>query len=76
MMHDIYWNYDKCFKYGIVDDLYTNYGNADYHDHYNKNIIEIKNLYSIKTDGDRILALNQTLPKKLKSIIINIKIFY
>ena len=38
--------------------------------------IEIKNLYSIKTDGDRILALNQTLPKKLKSIIINIKIFY
>jgi len=40
------------------------------------NCIEIKNLYSIKTDGDRILALNQTLPKKLKSIIINIKIFY
>jgi ATP-dependent protease ClpP protease subunit len=29
MLHDIYWNYDTCHRYGLVDAIYTNYGEHD-----------------------------------------------
>jgi predicted small metal-binding protein len=29
MLHDIYWNYDTCKRYGLVDDVYTNYNERD-----------------------------------------------
>jgi ATP-dependent protease ClpP protease subunit len=29
MSHDIFWNYDICKKYGLVDDIYTNYNDRD-----------------------------------------------
>jgi hypothetical protein len=29
MSHDIYWSYDTCFKYGLVDELYTNFKERD-----------------------------------------------
>ena len=29
MLHDIYWNYETCKRYGLVDGLYTNYANID-----------------------------------------------
>lgn len=32
MMHDIYWNYDACKRYGLVDALYTNYFDTDIKD--------------------------------------------
>lgn len=32
MMHDIYWNYETCYKYGIVDGLYKNYDKCNEND--------------------------------------------
>lgn len=32
MLHDIYWNYEICYKYGLVDALYTNYTNVELED--------------------------------------------
>jgi len=29
VLHDIYWNYETCLRYGIVDALYTNYVDTD-----------------------------------------------
>jgi ATP-dependent Clp protease protease subunit len=29
ILHDIYWNYETCIRYGIVDGLYTNYVDND-----------------------------------------------
>jgi ATP-dependent protease ClpP protease subunit len=37
MMHDIYWNYNTCFRYGLTDGLYSNYSETDDNDI--KNII-------------------------------------
>ena len=32
MLHDIFWNYDTCKRYGLVDGLYTNYTDHDIKD--------------------------------------------
>lgn len=32
MLHDIYWNYETCKRYGLVDGLYTNYIDTDVSD--------------------------------------------
>lgn len=32
MLHDIYWNVETCMKYGLVDDVYTNYNTVDFMD--------------------------------------------
>ena len=32
MLHDIYWNYETCLRFGIVDELYTNYVDTDVND--------------------------------------------
>lgn len=32
MLHDIYWNIQTCIRYGIVDDIYTNYNTHDSND--------------------------------------------
>lgn len=32
MLHDIYWNYETCKRYGLVDELYTNYTDTDVSD--------------------------------------------
>jgi ATP-dependent protease ClpP protease subunit len=29
MLHDIFWNYDTCKRYGLVDGVYTNYTDHD-----------------------------------------------
>lgn len=29
VLHDIYWNYDTCKRYGLADGLYTNYSDTD-----------------------------------------------
>lgn len=29
MLHDIYWNIQTCIRYGLVDDIYTNYNTQD-----------------------------------------------
>jgi ATP-dependent protease ClpP protease subunit len=28
MLHDIYWNYETCYRYGLVDGLYRNYNDV------------------------------------------------
>lgn len=45
MSHDIFWTYDTCFKYGIVDKLYTNHKEREIDDQnlfFNKTQLEIK----------------------------------
>ena len=32
MLHDIYWNYETCVRFGIIDGLYTNYSDTDIKD--------------------------------------------
>lgn len=32
MLHDVYWNYETCYRYGLVDELYTNYNDIDVKD--------------------------------------------
>jgi len=32
MSHDIFWNVETCFKYGLIDGLYTNYNDRDVRD--------------------------------------------
>lgn len=32
MLHDIYWNYETCKRYGLADGLYTNYVDTDVSD--------------------------------------------
>jgi len=32
MLHDIYWNYETCLRFGIVDGIYTNYADTDVKD--------------------------------------------
>ena len=29
MLHDVYWNYETCLRYGLVDEIYTNYSETD-----------------------------------------------
>lgn len=32
MRHDIFWDFDTCFRYGLVDELYTNFVDAHIND--------------------------------------------
>jgi hypothetical protein len=32
MLHDIYWNYETCKRYGLADGIYTNYVDTDVSD--------------------------------------------
>lgn len=32
LLHDIYWNINTCIRYGLVDDVYTNYNTVDTND--------------------------------------------
>lgn len=75
MLHDIYWNYNTCLKYGIVDDIYTNYANTDKHDIYDIFRCEGDNEHNIikKTYTLQELVPSEMIIKKIRKNIENKK---
>lgn len=60
MLHDIYWNYETCVRFGIVDELYTNYADTD--------IKDIRQLLQQETNMStqtKIYSLHELLPSKI-----------
>lgn len=55
MHHDIYWNYDTCLRYGLVDHLYTNI-----------NDIEATSIKKQKIQNDDVNVLMSMLLPKIK----------
>merc|ERR1711937_511274 len=37
MTHDLYWDFETCYNYGLVDEIYTNMIDCDTRDIYNIN---------------------------------------
>jgi ATP-dependent protease ClpP protease subunit len=66
MLHDIYWNYETCARFGIADGLYTNYTDIDINDiksviQYEENTFTAPKIYSL-----RELAPSKKVVDKIK----------
>jgi ATP-dependent Clp protease protease subunit len=77
MLHDIYWNYDTCKRYGLTDGLYTNYSDNDTSDiaHYlNDSSMEITSrpkLYSLKDlqpSAEIVKRIKENVSKQQKDV--------
>lgn len=73
MLHDIYWNYNTCLRYGIVDDIYTNYTNTDKNDVYDIFRCENKHDVPTKTYTLQELIPSDMIIKKIRENIENRK---
>lgn len=82
MLHDVYWNFDTCKRYGLVDELYTNYTDTDIQDihQYLKNSTKSSNtsfkankIYSLKDlkPSDEVMQrIRQTVESKKENDMI------
>ena len=71
ILHDIYWNYETCLRYGIVDGLYTNYVDNDVLDmHYyinaNHETYRRPNVYKLSD-----LKPSDIMVNKIKELVNN-----
>ncbi len=59
MIHDIFWNYETCKRYGLVDELYTNYTENDV-----KDIDDIFNNDKINNKPKKIYTAKELRPSE------------
>lgn len=72
MLHDIYWNYETCKKYGLVDGLYTNYSDRDMTDvHDILNTDRSKFTFGRLYNEDELKPSDEIMNKLKENITIN-----